>query len=274
MTNMRSRSAVFVLVLMACGPGGGVSFDLTPTPKVHEVPAAQPSTSPEVGVAMVITDAISTVDLDKEQNRRLIALVREIGEHHQHVQEMRKALALDIASSVESGNVDERALAADATNLGKARADVAADDGKSLEELHRVLMPEQRKRVATAILARVANLPTDDGQARYGNWRSDLEITVVQNEKIAPKLDGDTSSTTSARAERDAWAARLRATASEFARDTFSASSYLDPEVIKTTVERIRRVTSFLKLVVPELTEKQRQRAAENLRAEVGVGRD
>ncbi len=260
--------------MMACGPGGGVNFDLTPTPKVHEVPAARPSTSPEVGVAVLITDAISTVDLDKEQNRHLIALVREIGEHHQHVQEMRKALALDIASSVESGTIDEGALGADAANLGKARAEVAADDGKSLEELHRVLTPEQRKRVAAAILARIPNLPTDDGQARYGNWRSDLEISIVQNEKIAPKLDGDTSSTASARAERDAWAARLRATATEFEHEMFSAASYLDPEVIKTTIERVRRVTSFLKLVVPELTEKQRQRASENLRAEVGVSRD
>jgi hypothetical protein len=63
----------------------------------------------------------------------------------------------------------------------------------------------------------------------------------------------------------------LRDTAAAFDKEAFSASSYVDPDVEKTTVERVRRVTTFLKLIVPELTQKQLAAAAENLRAEAGA---
>jgi hypothetical protein len=106
---------------------------------------------------------------------------------------------------------------------------------------------------------------------RYGNWRSDLEITVIQNEKIEPKLNDEKTIAPSAKAELLAWQKRLRDTAAAFDKDAFSASVYVDPDAEKTTIERVRRVVVFLKLVVPELTQKQLAAAAENLRAEAGA---
>jgi Spy/CpxP family protein refolding chaperone len=265
-----SRSVAFVAFLSACGAtGGGARFELGPSPPVHEAPAARAS-SPEVGIVMLISDAIAQLDLDQEQNRKLTGLVNDVNARHQRVQEMRKVLATDMASSVEAGAVDEKTLLLDAENLGKARAEIADADGKSLEELQHILTPAQRKQFAAALADRADKLPTDDVQTRYGNWRSDLQISPDQNEKIAPKLDADTASAESARAEREAWQKRLRATAADFTSDAFTAKSYVDPDVVKTTVERVRRVIGFLQAVVPVLTPKQQKRAGDNLRAEVG----
>ncbi len=219
---------------------------------------------------MVVSDAIADLDLDEAQNRKINGLVNDLNEQHARVQEMRKVLAFDMATSVEAGKVDDKTLLLDAEKLGKARATIADAEGKSLEELHRILTPPQRKKFAAALADRAEKLPTDDVQARYANWRSDLQISPDQNEKIAPNLEGDTRSAESARAEHDAWQKRLRATAADFPSDAFSAKAYLDPDSVATTVERVRRVVSVLQAVVPVLTEKQRKRAADNLRAEVG----
>lgn len=268
---MKTTTILLALLVAGCGAtGGGASFDLSPAPKKVEVTPAETS-SAEVGVVSLISDAIASLDLTSDQNRALTGLVSDMQEKHARVQDARKQLSMDMATSVESGGVDENALEADAQALGKARADMAPAEGHALEELHRILTPDQRKKVAAAMLARADKLPTDDATSRYGNWRSDLEISIEQDQKIQPKLDAETSITTSARAEHDAWQSRLRATAAAFPQEQFSASTYLDPDVAKTTVARVRRVIAFLKVVVPLLNEKQQKLAAQNLRAEVGV---
>ena len=262
---------VVLLFVCACGAAnGGARFDLTPPAPEPEVSTAQPS-SPEVGVALLISDAIANLQLTTEQNAKCAGLVRELGDQHKEVQEARKTLSLDMASSVEAGSVDEGTLSRDAESLGKVRASVEPSDGHALEELHAALTPAQRKQFADGVRARAEKLPTDDAQTRYGQWRSDLDISLEQNEKISPQLDADGTSTKSAQAERDAWRDRLRKMASAFEQEKFSAASYEDPHVVQTTVERVRRVIAFLKIVVPVLDPKQRAEAAKNLRAEVGV---
>jgi Spy/CpxP family protein refolding chaperone len=261
----------FAALLAACGAtGSGVNFDLTPTPKMPEVTPTKPST-PDVGVISMISDAIASLQLTKDQSTQVSALVHDLEQHHAAVEEARKHLSLDIAASVEVGVVDDRGLAKDGAELGKARVEVAPTDAKALEELHQILTPDQRKQFAASLNAAAEKLRNDDAQRRYSNWRSDLEINTDQNEKIEPRLDADGSLAASARAEQEAWRRRLRATANDFAGDTYKASAYGDPDVVATTVERVRRLAVFLSVVVPVLTPEQRKTAAANLRAEVGV---
>ncbi len=267
---MRAPALAFVFFLGCGATNGGLRFDATPAKPPPEIVTARAS-SPEVGVIVLISDAMANLELDHAQNDQLVQLVSSIKERHQRIEEMRKVLAIDMAASVNAGVIDDKTLELDAQKLGKARAEVAPADGKALEDLHRILTPAQRKQFATALAARADTLPIDDASTRYGNWRSDLEITVIQNEKIEPKLDSETTIDPSAKAEREAWQKRLRDTATAFDKDAFSASSYVDPDVEKTTVERVRRVTTFLKLIVPQLTEKQLAAAAQNLRAEAGA---
>jgi hypothetical protein len=223
-------------------------FDATPAKPPPEIVTARNS-SPEVGVLVLVSDALANLELDHAQNDQVVQLVTSTKEKHEHVEEMRKVLSMDMASSVAAGVIDDKTLELDAQKLGKARAEVAPIDGKALERLHDILTPAQRKRFATALAARAENLPMDDATTRYGQWRSDLEITVIQNEKIEPKLTDEPTIAPSAKVERDAWQKRLRDTAATFERDQFSASSYVDPDVEKTTIERVRRVVVFLKLV-------------------------
>lgn len=268
---MRLIALVSLVALIGCGAtGGGLRFDTTPAKPPPEITTARAS-SPEVGVLVLISDAIANLQLDHDQNDKLVQLVTSTKERHGRVEEMRKVLSIDMASSVGAGVIDDKTLDLDAHKLGSARADVAASDGKALEDLHRILTPAQRKQFATALAARADSLPIDDATTRYGNWRTDLEITVIQNEKIEPKLNDEPTIAPSAKAEREAWQRRLRDTAAAFEKDAFTAATYTDPDVEKTTVERVRRVTTFLKLIVPELTQKQLAAAAENLRAEANA---
>jgi Spy/CpxP family protein refolding chaperone len=265
------RLIAFVVVVAACGAtGGGMRFDLTPPAPTQSLSPTRPST-PDIGVVSMISDAIASLDLTTDQNRQVAALVHNLQDRHAQVEEMRKRLSLDVAGSVEAGVVDDKGLRLDAESLGRARADVAPVDARGLEELHGILTPAQRKQFAVALGAAAGKLRSDDSQRRYGDWRSDLEISVVQNEKIEPKLDPDGSLAASAHAEQEAWARRLRATASDFANDAYTATAYGDPNVVATTVERVRRLAGFLNAVLPVLTPEQRKTAGANLRAEVGV---
>lgn len=262
---------VLASILAGCGAtNGGMRFDMTPSKPPPELTTARNS-SPEVGVLSLMSDALANLQLDHDQNDQVVQLVTSIKEKHARVEEMRKVLSTDMAASVAAGVIDDKTLELDAQKLGTARAQTAPADGKALEDLHRILNPAQRKQFATALAARADNLPTDDAQMRYASWRSDLDITVIQNEKIEPKLTDEKTIGPSAKAEHDAWQKRLHDTASAFEQDHFSAASYVDPDVEKTTIERVHRVIVFLKLVVPELTQKQQNVAAENLRAEAGA---
>jgi hypothetical protein len=259
------------IAVAACGAtSGGVHFDLTPPAPTQSISPTRPST-PDIGVVSMISDAIASLDLTKDQSGQVAALLHSLQERHAKVEDARKRLSLDIAASVDVGTVDEKGLRLDAESLGRARADVAPADAKGLEELHGILTREQRKPFAAALNEAAGKLRSDDSQRRYGNWRSDLEISVVQNEKIEPKLDPDGSLAASARTEQEAWARRLRTTASDFTNDAYTATAYGDPDVVASTVERVRRLTAFLNAVLPYLTAEQRKTAAANLRAEVGV---
>jgi len=268
---MRGHLFLVAFVLAGCGAtNGGLRFDPTPAKPPPEIIVAKNS-SPEVGVLVLMSDAIANLELEHAQNDQVVQLVTSVKEKHQRVEEMRKVLSMDMASSVAAGVIDEKTLELDAQKLGKARAETAPIDGKALEDLHRILNPAQRKQFATALAARADNLPTDDATTRYGTWRSDLEITVIQNEKIEPKLNDEKTIGPSAKAEHDAWQKRLHDTAAAFEHEKYSSASYVDPDVEKTTIERVHRVVVFLKLIVPELTQKQLAAAGENLRAEAGV---
>ncbi len=269
-----SGVAAVAIAVAACGAtGGGMRFDLTPPAPTQSISPTRPST-PDIGVVSMISDAIASLDLNKDQSGRVAALVHDLQERHSQVEETRKRLSLDIAASVEANAVDEKGLRLDAESLGRARADVAPADAKGLEELHGILTPEQRKQFAAALNTAAGRLRSDDSQRRYGNWRSDLEIPIVQNEKIEPLLDPDGSLATSARTEQEAWGRRLRATATDFTNDAYTAAAYGDPDVVASTIERVRRLTAFLNAVLPYLTPEQRKTAAANLRAEVGVSQN
>jgi hypothetical protein len=268
---VNARTLFLTILLLGCGAtNGGINFDMTPSKPPPKLTTARNS-SPEVGVLVLMSDAIANLQLDHAQNDQVVQLVTSVKDRHGRVEEMRKVLSTDMASSVAAGVIDDKTLELDAQKLGQARADTAPSDGKALEDLHRILNPAQRKQFATALAARADDLPTDDTQMRYASWRSDLEITVIQNERIEPKLTDEKTIGPSAKAEHDAWQRRLRDTAAAFDKEQFSASAYVDPDAEKTTTERVRRVIVFLKLVVPELTQKQQAAAAENLRAEVGA---
>jgi hypothetical protein len=258
--------------VLGCGAtGGGVRFGSADPPPEIAPPAPSKASTQEVGVLTLLSDALSDLDLDAAQHKRVVELTEEIKRRHRGALNNRTMLAVDMAASVESANIDDARLLASADALGRARAEVGSGDGKALEELHAMLRPEQRAKLSTALVAKADQLKLDDLQTRYGLWRLEVRITPEQDARIEPKLKDDKASAESARVERDAWQKRVRSTAVAFKETTFSATQLVDPDPVATTVGRIRRLVAFLKVVVPELTEDQRSRAASFIRAEAGI---
>lgn len=274
---MKLRDCVVVGVvglaaLAGCGAaGGGVRFGSADPPPTFEPPSPSRASTPEVGVLTLLSDALSSLALDQAQHERIAALTDEIKRRHRGALNNRTMLAVDTAASVEASAVDEARLVADADALGHARIEAGAGDGKALGELHALLRPEQRAKLSTALAAKADALRLDDFRSRYGLWRTDLRTTPEQDARIEPRLEADTASAESARAEREAWQKRVRSTAVAFKEPAFVATELFDPDPVATTVARIRRLVAFLKVVVPELTDEQRARAASFIRAEAGV---
>jgi len=256
----------------ACGATGqGIQFGSADPPPTVRPPEPSKASAQEVGVLTLLADALSNLDLDEAQHKRVVALTDEIKRRHRGALGNRTMLAVDMAEAVESGTVDEAKLLATADALGHARAEVGSGDGKALEELHGLLKPDQRAKLAAALSTKADQLKLDDFESRYGIWRLEVRIPPEQDARIEPKLKADAASAESAKAERDAWQKRVRATAAAFKEATFSGALLMDPDPIGTTVGRMKRTVAFLKIVVPELTEDQRARAATFIRAEAGV---
>lgn len=270
-----SRTVLAGLVLLstvACGAtNGGVRFD-TPPDKYQRGPdgPSHPSAQ-EVAIVGFVGDATSELKLSEEQRQHIDKILGALSDKHAAALLARKLLSRDLASSVEAVALDESLLMLDAKNLGDARAAVAADDVSALAELHALMDPAQRKAFAAALVARADHLKVDDTKSRLATWSYDLRLDDAQRATIEAKLKEDPAGDASARAERDAWDQRLRATAAGFVEASFQGEAFLDKNVVETTKARTARLLTFLKVILPELKQEQRERAAGVIRSDVGL---
>lgn len=270
-----SRSALFgfvVLLTAACGATNeGVRFDSPPEPYKRAPDGPAHPSAQEVAIVGFVGDATSELKLTDEQRRRIDAILAELTETHAAALLARKLLSRDLATGVEANALDESLLTLDARNLGDARAAVAADDVRALAALHALMDPPQRKAFAAALVARAAHLKVDDTKSRLTTWSYDLQLDDAQRAKIEAKLSADPAGDASARAERDAWDQRLRATAAGFGEGSFQGDAFMDKDVVVTTKARTARLVTFLRAVLPELTADQRDRASHVIRSDVGL---
>jgi hypothetical protein len=261
-----------LLFAVACGAtNGGVRFDAPPE-KYQRAPdgPAHPSAQ-EVAIVGFVGDATSELKLTEEQRRHIDAILSALTEKHAAALLARKVLSRDLAACVAANALDEALLTLDAKNLGDARAAVAIDDVHALTELHALMDPSQRKAFAAALVARADHLKVDDTKSRLATWSYDLRLDDAQRAKIEAKLKDDAAGDASARAEHDVWVQRLRATAAGFGEASFSGDVFNDKSVVETTKARTARLVAFLKVVLPELSEEQRGRAAGIIRSDVGL---
>ena len=257
------------------GCGGGIAvegkFDRPPPPP-EPAPSKPIHASPQkVALLDMIGDAISEVALTPDQEKHLYAVVEDVRTKHKTVLSLRTTLAIDIATSVENGQIDEKQIFVDAEQLGKERALVESDDAHAIEDLHDTLTPEQRTSFARALRTAADHVKLDDFRTRYGTWRNDLRITQHQDAVIEPRLHEDARSAREAVDERAARQKRMKELADAFEKPKLVAAQYLDPQVQKTTEHRVHRLVQFLEAVLPELDAGQRDKAASFIRADAGI---
>ena len=271
---MRLRRSILVLCipLVACGvTNGGVRFD-NPPPEYRRGPDGpqHPSTQ-EVAIVSFVSDATAELKLNEAQSARIATISSALNEKHAAALAARRTLSVDLARCVDANALDEALLMLDAKNLGDSRAAVAPDDVRALAELHALLDAGQRKAFGAALVARAERLKVDDAKSRLTTWSYDLRFEPAQRAAIEAKLTEDPTGDASARAEHDAWERRLRAAGAAFVDPAFDAEVYLDKEVVETTKARTRRLLTVLRVVLPELTKEQRERAATVIRSDVGL---
>lgn len=259
--------------LVGCGGGIAVEgkFDRPPPPP--EPPPNKPiHASPQkVALLDMIGDAISEVALTPDQEKHLYAVVEDVRTKHKNVLSLRTTLAIDIATSVENGQIDEKQIFVDAEQLGKERALVEKDDARAIEDLHDTLTVEQRTSFARALRTAADRVKLDDFKTRYGTWRNDLRITQHQDAVIEPHLLEDARSAREAVDERAARQKRMKELADAFEKPKLVAAPFLDPQVQKTTEHRVHRLVRFLEAVLPQLDAGQRDKAASFIRADAGI---
>lgn len=219
----------------------------------------------------MIGDAISEVDLDAEQEKQLYGLAESVRLRHKNVLSLRTSLAIDIATSVEGGKIDEPRVFGDAEHLGVERQAVLETDARAIENVHDTLTPKQRTAFALALRERAEHVKLDDFRTRYGTWRNDLHIDVRQDERIEPRLHEDSRSASEAQAEKSQRQKRMIELANAFERPKLVALPFLDHDVRATTEHRVHRFVAFLEVVLPELTDDQRRQAAAFIRSDAGV---
>jgi hypothetical protein len=262
-------------LLLAASCGGGIAvegkFDRPPPPPPPPPTKPIHASPQKVALLDMIGDAISEVALTPEQESHLYSTVEDVRGRHKSVLSLRTTLAIDIATSVEHGKIDEKQIFLDAEQLGKERALVENDDARAIEDLHDTLGPEQRVAFAHALRDAADRVKLDDFRTRYGTWRNDLRITTHQDAVIEPRLRTDTRSATEAQTERAARQKRMRDLADAFAKPKLVAGPFLDPDVERTTEHRVHRLVAFLEIVLPELDADQRDKAASFIRADAGI---
>ncbi len=259
------------LVLAGCGvTNGGVRFDNPPEQSRDPGGPSQPSPA-EVAIASLFGDALAELRLTEAQRTQSQHILDALIEKHRPALLARKVLSVDLARSVEAIKVDGDLLMLDAKNLGDARAASAADDLRALTELHDLLDPTQRAAFAAVLTARADKLKVDDSAARTAAWRYDLHWGDAQDARIREAVAKNAEGDAKAVVERDAWAARLRATAEAFRGEKFTSDAFIDKDVVATTVARTARLVAFLRAVLPLLDDPQRARAATIIRSDVGL---
>jgi Spy/CpxP family protein refolding chaperone len=204
-------------------------------------------------VAGAVNDALAQVDVPKEKQAEMAAIVNDLGEHASKVREAFGDFILALADQIGGKGIDRCSLQPKIDALVTAREHAAPHLQASFSELHDALNSCQRDQFADALEAVIADR---EAKAQSGEWLDDLakslDLSSDQKDKIKSAIGELDSGVASETKEREK-------ILDAFREDTFSPEK-LTPadEVAKRAKARADRMVTLAEDLYTILTPEQR----------------
>jgi Spy/CpxP family protein refolding chaperone len=291
--------AAVALSLSTAAFGCGASPELGPQPHAYsrwhstcgappqqavEPPAAEPEaarapTGRLTGLAAILGDSLTEIDLRPDQRPAARAILADTQARTEPARAIRARVAAAVADDIQAGRLSTSTLPSRMAELGKADAITAAAFEDAANRLHALLDEDQRK----DLLRELRSNWKDHRKDIFGlGWQSgggfgqlkelaeDLDLTSSQRRAVRAKVRDEFKETFPAVRERaHAAKERLMEAASAFRSPRFNASSHNlgreAAEARRTLISVQLRVASAL---LPTLSPEQRVKLANHIRAQ------
>jgi Spy/CpxP family protein refolding chaperone len=259
------------LVVPALGCGAGVAnaqaASAEPTSRAPVAPNAH-------GPLKIVGEALSDVPLTSAQRTRIDQLAAEADARHDDARGARKDLALALAAQVQAGHVDRAALQPQIDALAAALRKVQPADRVAIEQLHAVLVADQRVAFVDALEAHIGEHKEEWAEKHpLKQWATDLKLSEDQIAQIRTAMKGqfdphghgkDGGMGHHEHGDHPSRGAKILAA---FKQDRFVMDEVLPPRDVSKDVARMSdRFLRLVEAVLPVLTPDQRTLAAQKMR--------
>lgn len=219
-----------------------------------DAPAAQHEKTHAHAGKGPIERALSQVQLRQDQRAAADAILLQTKPSHAAVKASRKALRSALATQVEIGRVDRKALRAFVDAVAIASQDERRAERTAFEKLHALMDAKQRAAFADAMTAAMADHPHRD---RLESLERYLKLSPDQKKELEKAIDAEKAKHPDKRGAKSF---------EGFKQDKLAIDSVLPSEARAQMFARIERELRIAEKIAPLLTPEQRARAATKLR--------
>ena len=174
-------SMVLAAAVPSLGCGGSVAAASPATAAGTRAPVAQTAHGP----IKFLGEALGDVPLTDAQRGQIEKLASDAEARHEPALAARRDLLLLLAAQVEAGAFDRAALQPKVDAIIAVARSTQSGDRAAFEQLHAILVPDQRVAFADAVEAR-AGRAKDAFAGRHGlhEWADVLKLTDAQRDQI------------------------------------------------------------------------------------------
>jgi Spy/CpxP family protein refolding chaperone len=226
------------------------------------------------GLAGFVISAVETLGVAPDQQTAIDGIRKDFRVKMKPLHEANQAVIQLLADGIAAGNIDKAKVDAAVARAGAASAPVQAATAEVLNQLHKLLRPEQRTALVDKVDAqwatwREANDPGAD-TAKHDRHMNHLAKEIGLTSDQVDKLHASLDATKDAKKTYDPAAAEayVKAFDTSFASETFDAKKLpaSGPESSRLVSWGAERMAWFYEALSPILTADQRPKVADKLR--------
>jgi Spy/CpxP family protein refolding chaperone len=211
-------------------------------------------------IVQLVEEALSTIDLRADQSDALQKIGDEVDLKVAAIDDAKRDFLGALATQVAAGSIDESALDSQMKKVEDAAAAAEPVLRRSLEKIHDVLDPAQRKEFVAGFKDAVKKRDEASGaKARIDELEKTLGLTTDQKSKITSILEENDVA-------KDIMRARAKLVLAAFPGDAFSLDELLPAGFARDRTRRmLHRITDEARRICDVLTPDQRTKAAKML---------
>jgi Spy/CpxP family protein refolding chaperone len=237
---------------------GGAALAAGPQPQ-------SPMASAPAAPSDPFSDALDKANLNDQQKAQVEQIGKQVGDTQQAAGKAGQDLTAALADQIKSGNVDANALNEKVDALAKASDDAARASRKSMDDLHRLLTPQQRAAFADSMensIKQAQPPPQPSGASPVDQLAKDLGLSNDQKQRIQAVFSKQQQAQPPSQQDRDAQIGAFEA----FKKDDYSADKAMPSVDVRaqTRKDADQRIAMY-KDIAAILTPDQRQKLASEM---------